>query len=129
LMIVLSDQGANLVKNSVQRPRPCNNPALYLNGPVITPDGCGGPFGFFSGHASNSFALAMIVALLMRRKNIDHWKQWLWMFAWALVVGWSRIYMGVHYPLDVISGAIYGCIIAVVTYILITRFYLDKRNA
>jgi len=129
LMIVVSDQGANFFKNSIQRPRPCNNPELLLHGGVITPDGCGGPFGFFSGHASNVFALSLIMILLMRRKDIDRWKPWLWMFAWAIVVCWSRIYMGVHYPGDVLCGAIYGSIIAGVVYILLTRFYLDKQDA
>lgn len=129
LMILIADQGANLFKNNVQRPRPCNNPELLIQGAVITPNGCGGPFGFFSGHAANSFALAVMLILLMRRNNIDRWKPWLWMFAWAIMVCWSRIYMGVHYPGDLLAGAIFGSSVAGIIYILLVKFYFERRNA
>src|ERR1044072_6934448 len=58
LMIVLSDQGANLVKNNVQRPRPCHNTELLYANAVNAPEGCGGPYGYFSGHAANCFAIS-----------------------------------------------------------------------
>jgi undecaprenyl-diphosphatase len=129
LMIVASDQGANLFKNNVRRPRPCQNAELLKTQNIYTPEGCGGPYGYFSGHASNSFALALIMFLLVKRKNQDGWRPWLWLFFWAFAICWSRIYLGVHYPGDVFSGAVFGTIIAGITYILLTRLYLEKHNA
>jgi undecaprenyl-diphosphatase len=129
LMIVISDQGANLFKNGIKRPRPCHTTELLAQHEVLAPEGCGGPYGFFSGHASNSFALALIMLLLVKRKNQDAWRPWLWMFAWAIMVAWSRIYLGVHYPGDVFSGAVFGIIVACCVYIVLTKTYLDKRNA
>lgn len=129
LMILFSDQGANLFKNNVKRPRPCHNVVLLKTATITTPNGCGGPFGYFSGHAANSFAISLMMCLLIRRKNQDRWKNWLWLFAWAFCVCWSRIYMGVHYPGDVISGALFGLLVSGVVYYCLTRFYLEPRNA
>jgi undecaprenyl-diphosphatase len=108
VLILVSDQGANLFKNGIKRPRPCHNVELLHQTTIITPQGCGGPYGFFSGHASNSFALAVFMFLLARKANSAKQHLWLLMFVWAAVVGWSRIYMGVHYPGDVLCGAIFG---------------------
>lgn len=128
-MVVISDQGANLFKNGIKRSRPCHNPELLATGKVQIPEGCGGPYGYFSGHASNSFAVALLMLLLVRRKDQDRWKPWLWLMAWAIVVSWSRIYLGVHYPGDVASGAVFGLLVATTVYMLLAKFYLDKRNA
>jgi undecaprenyl-diphosphatase len=108
VLILISDQGANLFKNGIKRPRPCHNVELLRQTTIITPQGCGGPYGFFSGHASNSFALAVFMFLLARKANSAKQNLWLLMFVWAAVVGWSRIYMGVHYPGDVLCGALFG---------------------
>lgn len=129
VMTVISDQGANLFKNNVKRPRPCHNEALLAQHEIFTPEGRGGPYGFFSGHASNSFALALMMVILSRRNNRDRWRPWLWMFAWAGAIAWSRIYLGVHYPGDVLCGAIFGMIVAGCVYIALSKLYLDKRNA
>lgn len=129
IMILISDQGANLFKENVKRPRPCHNPELISTFHVTTPNGCGGPFGYFSGHAANSFAISLLMCLLVRRKDIDRWKPWLILFLWALMVSWSRIYMGVHYPGDVLSGAVFGMIVAGLVYFCLNRFYLTPRNA
>jgi undecaprenyl-diphosphatase len=129
VMILLSDQGANLFKDNVARPRPCHNPELLEKFHITTPNGCGGPYGYFSGHAANSFAISLMMCLLMRRKNIDRWKPWLTLFGWAIMVCWSRIYMGVHYPGDVLSGAVFGLLIASFVYFFLNRFYLTPRNA
>lgn len=130
IMILVSDQGANLFKNTiVKRPRPCQNTELLENNTIFTPDGCGGPYGYFSGHAANCFAISILVCLLMRRRNMDRWKTWLLLFVWALMVIWSRVYMGVHYPGDVLSGAVFGLIVGSITYYCLSKFYLAPRNA
>lgn len=110
MMIVVSDQSANLFKNSVMRLRPTNDPSL--KGMVLTVNGyTGGKYGFYSGHASNSFVVAVFIVSLLRkgRKFLVPI-----CFGFALLVSYSRIYLGVHYPGDVLAGAIAGSLIALV---------------
>ncbi|HLG03708.1 MAG TPA: phosphatase PAP2 family protein [Bacteroidia bacterium] len=125
LLIVASDQTANLFKNHLCcRLRPCYNPELMNQ--VIAPAGCGGQYGFVSGHAANSAALALFLWLLagalpgfaVRGKR----RWWLILFLWVFVVCWSRIYMGVHYPFDVIGGALTGFLWAIILYWIYKKF-------
>ena len=108
LLIFCADQVASgIFKPIFERPRPCHNEAI--KDLVYLPTGhCGGPYGFISSHACNTFALATYLTLLLKKyyKNIA----WI-MFAWATLVAYSRIYMGVHYPGDVIVGAAVGTLI------------------
>jgi undecaprenyl-diphosphatase len=103
--VTLSDQISVLIKNGVQRFRPCHEPAL--EGLVHLVKGyCGGLYGFVSSHASNSFMVAILCLLLIR-------KRWFTcsMIFWAMLIGYSRIYLGVHYPGDVICGSLLGIIV------------------
>jgi undecaprenyl-diphosphatase len=103
LAVTLADQlSVQLFKNTVQRLRPCHEPSL--EGLVHLVNGrCGGLYGFISSHASNAFNVALISLLLIRKR----WYS-VSIIIWAAVVGYSRIYLGVHYPGDVICGAIFG---------------------
>ena len=102
VLVLIDDRGSSIIKNLIARPRPCHEPALA--GMVYTVKGyCGGMFGFVSGHAANSFGIATYTALLLRQR----WYSWS-IFIWAVLVSYSRIYLGVHYPGDIIGGAILG---------------------
>jgi undecaprenyl-diphosphatase len=115
LAIVISDQLSGLIKDLVARQRPTHIPAIaHL---INAPAGKGGAYGFVSSHAANSFALTFLLGLLVKRR-------WLWLalVLWALLTSYSRIYVGVHYPFDVICGGILGALIGWGVYKLLVLF-------
>lgn len=120
LMVLCSDTGSVvLFKNTVQRLRPCHAPDLQ--GLVHLVDGhCGGQYGFISSHASNHFALAVFMAGMLRRR--PSWAVPA-LLLWAAVVAYSRIYLGVHYPGDVIVGALYGTLVGGLAYVLFRNIH------
>lgn len=107
LAVVATDQGTNLVKFAVERFRPTNTPDIASLVHVVN-GYRGGDYGFFSGHSSNSFMFATFMVMLFRRDY--KWVTPL-LFCWAVMVAYSRIYLGVHFPLDIICGALYGVMI------------------
>ena len=106
LLIVFTDQSSNIFKDYFQRLRPCHDPDL-LNLFRTVKESCGGLYSFFSAHAANSFAFATFI-FFMTKKSYRNLSSLL--FVWALIVSYSRIYIGVHFPLDIIFGAVYGII-------------------
>lgn len=117
LMILTSDQGANFAKRNVQRLRPCHQPEMKAQ--VHTPDGCGGKYGYFSGHASNSAAISTMIILLFPGNTTVM----ILMICYALLVGLSRIFLGAHYPADILSGFIWGSLMGYVFYRVYYFFY------
>ncbi len=111
LTILFADQIASgILKPLVCRLRPSRDKAL--EGLVYIVNGYrGGKYGFASSHAANAFGAAMLIALLFRNKGLT-----IWMFVWAALVAYSRIYLGVHYPGDIICGALIGVGSAYVSY-------------
>ncbi len=123
LVIISADQiSVNLFKEVFLRLRPCHNPEI--KDLVHTVNGCGGQYGFVSSHAANTFALAVFVGLIFKK----HFSYLLHiMLVWAAVVSYSRIYVGVHYPADIICGALLGVFIALVFWKLL-QFTNQKFN-
>ena len=110
LLILLSDQLSVFIKDSVMRFRPTHNPVIG-NLVHMIHNYNGGDYGFVSSHASNSFAVATFISLFFK-------KRWLTisMFCWAAIISYSRMYLGVHYPLDVIGGAVLGTGVGIVVF-------------
>ncbi len=123
--ILIADHvSSSLIKVIVQRPRPSH--AVELQGLVHLVNNYrgGGRFGFVSSHAANAIGFALISSLLFKRKFYT-----VSIFAWAIITAYSRIYLGVHYPLDILGGAIVGISAALVCFWLLQKFRpVTKRN-
>ncbi len=106
LGITASDQIANIFKFGFERLRPCHDPSLEG---LLREVKCGGKFGFYSAHSSNSFFVATYLTILLGKK-IKQLPYFL--FVWAAIVAYSRVYLGMHFPGDIIVGAIMGILLA-----------------
>jgi undecaprenyl-diphosphatase len=105
LCITAADQFASgLMKPLVKRLRPCREPEIMDQ--VYALSGCG-QYGFMSSHAANSFALAVFMGFALSKFSEGKMLT-ISLFVWATIVAYSRIYVGVHYPADVICGGLSG---------------------
>ncbi len=116
VLLVLTDQSSVWIKKTVQRPRPTYHAyTLQWTHTVINPRTgrtyLGGRFGFVSSHAANTFGFAMLSSLLIKR-----WLFTCCLLGWATVISYSRIYLGVHFPADIIGGALLGIFWATLIY-------------
>lgn len=126
LMVVIAIGLADFIASGIMKPyfmrlRPCHDPSLseFIN--IV--EGCGGKFGFISSHAANTFALAVFFNLILSDRYLIFK---IVLVAWAVVVTYSRIYLGVHFPADVLLGALLGSVLAFIaslTYNTILKRY------
>lgn len=101
-----------LVKPAVARPRPCNDPEwMYMVHVVGNKRGL--DYSFFSAHAANTFGIAMFFCLLVR----DTVFSWL-MVTWSLVNCYTRLYLAMHYPSDIIVGLLFGALVGALVYLV-----------
>jgi undecaprenyl-diphosphatase len=110
LAATLADQSSVIVKNLVHRLRPCHEPSIMSIVHLVNGE-CGGVYGFVSSHATNTFDVALLSLSFIKKR----WYS-LSIILWAGAICYSRVYLGVHYPGDVLCGAILGSFIGWGTY-------------
>ena len=116
---------SKIMKPIFERPRPCNE--LRLEGKVIERAGCGSGFSFTSSHATNHFALSVFLMLTLGAK---YRRLRMPLLIWAASIAFGQVYVGVHYPSDVLAGAILGTTIGLFMMFILARIYpnlLERR--
>jgi undecaprenyl-diphosphatase len=109
-----------LFKYNIKRLRPCH--VVEIKDKTYVPFGCGGNYGFVSSHAANSMAIAVLMLATFEYSYI-----WLF-FLWSIIICYTRIYLGVHYPADVIFGAVVGAICGIIINKMITKKLLKNNE-
>ncbi|MBL0232272.1 MAG: phosphatase PAP2 family protein [Chitinophagaceae bacterium] len=117
--VALTDMtGTYAFKHVFHRIRPCNDPAFSEHVRLVI-NKCAGGFSFISNHAANHFAMSVFFISSFRHTL----GKWTWLvLSWAPLIAFAQVYIGVHYPLDVIAGALVGSI-----YGLAAGLYFNKR--
>jgi membrane-associated phospholipid phosphatase len=116
--IAVSDTlSSQIIKKNVQRVRPCNDP--LISDLVDLKVKCGGGYSYTSSHATNHFALAFFLIFTLGIRF--RWIKWVLIF-WAASISYGQVYVGVHYPLDVISGGILGIVVGMLMATLYSSF-------
>ncbi|MFD2517985.1 phosphatase PAP2 family protein [Salinimicrobium flavum] len=111
LLITFTDQLANIFKHGFERPRPCRQEGVMEYARYIAVR-CG-RYGYFSAHAASSAALTVFLGFILR----PYWRGiFLVLVFWAILVSYSRIYVGVHYPGDIITGWFFGILLGLLFY-------------
>ena len=111
LTVTISDVvSSRVVKPLVHRVRPCNN--ADLTPPARQLVRCGSGYSFTSSHATNHFGVAVFLIILFARKH--PWIRWV-LFFWAGTISLGQVYVGVHYPFDIVGGALLGSAIGILT--------------
>ena len=107
-----------VIKPLVARPRPCDDPLIKYAVDVVSGISAGN-YSFFSAHAANTSALVMFLALLIRNKLFI-----VAMIIWSLLNCYTRLYLGVHYPSDILCGLLFGSLLGFMAYVIYLKIYL-----
>lgn len=122
VLILIADQTCNFIKYTFERLRPCNNPEINSVIRIVKPSNS---FSFFSGHATNSMATMTFIFMILKR----HYRFAFLVFLFPLIFAYSRIYLGLHYPLDILTGYLVGASFGFIAYQLYQKYVLnDSRN-
>lgn len=118
-LILICDQTANLFKNHFQRLRPCND--LQIKD-VIRIVKKSDSFSFFSGHAVNSTATMVFIFLILKK----YYKYTFLIFLFPIIFAYSRIYLGLHFPIDILTGYFFGACFGFLFYKIFQKHILTK---
>lgn len=117
ICVALSDQlSSGLIKNTVQRLRPTNDPSVQGLLHIVN-NYRGGLYGFVSSHAANTVSFALLSSLFFRKREYT-----IAVFVWAIMNCYTRLYLGVHYPFDILGGILAGIMVATICYLLLRKF-------
>ncbi len=117
VITVADTTSSKIIKKSVQRIRPCNDVKVKKNVQLLVR--CGSGYSFTSSHATNHFAVATFLIFTLFRRY--RWAKIALIF-WAASIAYGQVYVGVHYPLDVLSGAFLGIIVGILFVMIYSRF-------
>ena len=127
LFIIFISDGisSQLIKKSVERVRPCNTPHMQVKLKLLVR--CGSGYSFPSSHAANHFAIAIFLSLTLGRRF-----RWLSLplILWAASIAFGQVYVGLHYPLDILGGALLGIAIGIIGalgYYQLSEMAIDFR--
>ncbi len=119
LLITVSDQTSNAFKYGFKRLRPCHDESISHLIRLVK-SSCGGRYAYFSAHAANAMAIAVFFGLLFKNK-LKYVLSIL--ILWAFMVAYSRIYIGVHFPLDVLTGILFGSFYGLLFYMVMQLLF------
>jgi len=117
VLILICDQTSNLFKNYFQRIRPCNDDEIKSFIRIVKSSDT---FSFFSGHAANSMATTVFSFFVLKR----YYKNTYGLFLFPLIFAYSRIYLGLHFPGDIVSGYFFGALFGFIFYKLYQKYFL-----